>query len=171
MNVTPKLFQASLLTSNFLCTTVFGEMLVFHSVIMPGIAKLDDGGFLRTFQVIDGIIQNNEPTFVSFWIGSIVSLIMTAVLGLKEFEGGKLVALIVGTVAYLAGQVSTFTINVPRNNRVKMLDIDSLDDFSKMRERAFFEPTWNKWNSFRTVLFGLTSLDLLILLLLTPSKL
>jgi len=164
------LFRGSLLASNFLSATVFGELLVFHTVVMPGIAQLDDGDFLRAFQLIDGVIQKNEPTFVSVWIGSVIALITTAVLGIKELEGGKLGALLVGTAAYLVGQVITFTINVPRNNRVQTLNISSLDAKAKKRERAFFEPTWNKWNFFRTVLFGLVSLDLLTLLLLTNSN-
>lgn len=159
------LFQGSLLASNFLTATVFGELLIFHVVVMPGIAQLDDTAFLRAFQVIDGVIQKNEPTFVSFWIGSVIAVITTAVLGIKELEGGKLVALLAGTAAYLIGQVTTFTINVPRNNRVKRLDIASLDGKMAKAERCFFEPTWNRWNAFRTFLFGFVSLDLLTLLL------
>ena len=47
---------------------------------MPGIAKLDDGGYLRTFQVIDGVIQKNQPIFVTIWIGSIIALVTFNVL-------------------------------------------------------------------------------------------
>ena len=119
---------------------------------------------------MDGLIQNNEPTFVAVWVGSIVAVVTTLVSGCFELTGAKLAALVLGSAAYVLGQITTFTINVPRNNRVKTLDIPSLSDFEKKRERDFFEPTWNKWNLFRVALFGLASIDFLWLLLLARPE-
>ena len=74
-------FEVVLYLSTLLVTIVFAWLLVFAIVIMPGIAKLDDdGGYLRTFQVIDGVIQKNQPIFVTIWIGSIIALVTFNVL-------------------------------------------------------------------------------------------
>jgi len=172
-------YRAALTLSSFLVTTVFGELLVFETVVMPGIAKLeDDGQFLRAFQAIDGIIQNNQPVFVSVWIGSVLSLLATAGLGIMAHYTQGLLSiaystmstqlgmLLVGTALYLAGQFTTFAINVPRNNRVKLLSISKMSGRELATERSYFEKTWNKWNLFRTVLFGFAAMDLLTLLLL-----
>ena len=49
---------------------------------MPGIRSLDEGGFIRTFQVSDRVIQNNRPLFVFVWVGSVLTLIAAAALGM-----------------------------------------------------------------------------------------
>ena len=72
------LFKALLLLATFLCSLVAGFLFAFAVVIMPGIRSLDDGGFIRAFQVIDRVIQNNQPLFMVVWVGSVVSLIAAA---------------------------------------------------------------------------------------------
>jgi hypothetical protein len=37
-------------------------LFAFAVVVMPGVGRLDDGGFIRGFQVIDRVIQNRQPT-------------------------------------------------------------------------------------------------------------
>merc|ERR1712107_548646 len=140
---------------------------------MPGIAKLDDGAYLRAFQVIDGV-QANEPVFVFCWIGSVVAIIGTAVSGVAlstvvsntddVLNEWQVTGLIVATLAFLVCQKTTITINIPLNNRVQSLDLDRMKAEEKAVERQHFEPTWMKWHCFRTVLFGLVSLYLLVLL-------
>mmetsp|Transcript_27757 Transcript_27757/g.81500 ORF Transcript_27757/g.81500 Transcript_27757/m.81500 type:complete len:174 (-) Transcript_27757:108-629(-) len=172
MSASPVIFKIFLLITAFLCTVVFGKMLVFQTVVMPGIAKLDDGAYLRAFQVIDGIIQGNEPIFVFFWFGSVISIVSTCIYGIVLDASGdnflatpELIGLSVATLAWLVCQWTTITINVPRNNRVKVLDLVQMVE-EKAYEREYFEATWLKWHLFRTVLFGLVSIFLLVLLLL-----
>lgn len=176
MSTSSIIFNTLLLVTAFLCTVVFGEMIIFQTVIMPGIAKLDDGAFLHAFQLIDGVIQSNEPVFVCLWIGSVIAIVATAVCGVVLSpvvsttdnvltETWQVVGLIFATLAWLVCQKTTFSINVPRNNRVKMLDIANLKAEESAVERAYFEATWNFWHKFRTILFGLSSFYLLVLLL------
>ena len=170
MSDNSKFFQLSLLTAALLCNLVFGFILIFAIVVMPGIAELDDGGFLRAFQAIDGVIQRNQPVFVSIWIGSVLALIVTCSVGLAELETApKRAWFVVMTLLYIVAQVTTFTINVPLNNVVKHLDIPYLDASTKRAEREAFEHKWNFWNKFRAVIFGLVSIYLLTLLLLEDS--
>ena len=57
---------------------------------MPGIGLfLDNGSFLRVFQVIDGIIQRKQPVFVSIWVGSVIALLVAAGLGWGELDGSQ----------------------------------------------------------------------------------
>jgi hypothetical protein len=42
-----------------------GCLFAFAAVVMPGLRSLDEGGFIRTFQVIDRVIQNDQPLFVA----------------------------------------------------------------------------------------------------------
>jgi hypothetical protein len=144
-----------------------GWLLIFVIVIMPGIGKLDNGGFLRAFQVIDGVIQSNQPVFVTVWIGSVVALVVCCGLGLAHLEDDTVdkVLLAVATGAYLVTQVTTFTINVPMNNRVKVLHIANMEEFAKHAEREVFEARWNWWNGMRTAIMGAVSIYLLNLTL------
>lgn len=169
MSASEVIFQLTLLTSAYLCSLVFGIVFIFAIVVMPGIAMLDDGAFLRAFQVIDGIIQGNQPAFVFVWIGSIVAIVITMGFGFKELQGTQLALMIISTILYIVAQFTTFSINVPLNNRVKELNISYLDVTQKRSEREHFEGSWNRWNWFRTIIFGFVSAYLLVLLLLTES--
>ena len=166
--MTVSTFDCFLLAATFLVTTVFGEMLVFATVIMPGIAKLPDGDYLRAFQVIDGVIQANQPIFVAVWIGSVISLVVATGLGWSELSQneGHRAGLLLAMIAYLVTQVTTFGINVPLNNRVKELQVANLDTKSKQEERARFEASWTFWNWFRVIPMGMVSLYLTYLLLI-----
>ena len=44
-------FQVVLMMATFLCSLVAGFLFAFAAVVMPGIRSLDDGGFIRAFQV------------------------------------------------------------------------------------------------------------------------
>ena len=67
--------ELSLISSAFLCLLVSGFTLIFAIVVMPGISNFEDKEFLKAFQLIDGIIQNNQPIFLLIWLGSVLSLI------------------------------------------------------------------------------------------------
>ncbi len=128
-----------------------GLVLTFALLVMPGLGKLDDAAFIRAFQVIDGVIQNGQPIFAVVWLGSILSTFAAAALGFFVLEGWPLWLLLAAAVLYaLAVQLPTFAINVPRNNRLQGLQVDELDAETLARERAHFEPTWNRWNIIRT---------------------
>eukprot|EP00757_Euglenozoa_sp_SAG-D1_P015803 gene15803-664_t len=137
---------------------------------MPGFSKLDDGGFLKAFQVVDGIIQKNQPIFVLIWVGSVPVTLVTLVLGFVEyfqkdsFGVHRIVILAVAIVAYWMTQIATATKNIPLNNRVKTLCISSMDDDTKKKERDRFEGPWNFWNNLRTAVMGVASLCLLAIL-------
>ena len=158
-------FQIILLLATLLCSLVAVFLFAFASVVMPGIKTLNDREFIRAFQVIDGVIQNNQPIFVATWVGSIVALLVAAGLGIGQLDGMQRMLLLVTPLLYILGvQLPTFTINVPLNNKLQMLQIDAMEGTALRTARLHFEPRWNQWNVSRTLLASLTSILLMVIL-------
>ena len=130
----------ALLLSILFCSLVAGLLFGFAVVVMPGIAKLADKEYLLAFKHMDGIIQNNQPLFVLVWVGSILSVIATLVLGIMNLSGAQIYLLIGGSVLYLLGvQLPTFRFNIPLNNGLQTLDIEALNDAEAALSSADFE--------------------------------
>ena len=158
-------FQVTLIIATFLCSLVAGFLFAFAIVVMPGIKSLNDKGYIRAFQVIDLVIQNNQPIFMLVWIGSVVALIFSVVLGFGQLDGIERMLIIIATLVYVLGvQLPTITINIPLNNKLQTLEVDALDVTAHKAAREDFEPRWNRWNLIRTVLSSLVSALLIILL-------
>jgi uncharacterized membrane protein len=58
---TEGIFRIALILATSLCSLVAGFLFAFAIVVMPGIRSLNDREFIRAFQVMDGVIQNNHP--------------------------------------------------------------------------------------------------------------
>lgn len=159
------IFQITLMIATLLCTLVTGFILLFAIVIMPGIGTLNDREFLHAFQAVDRVIQENQPLFAVIWIGSALALLVATVLGIGQLEGMARVLLVVAAAAFILGtQLPTIAVNVPLNNRVQTLNIDTLNETEPRVERQRFEPRWNRWNVIRTAFASLASVQLIILL-------
>lgn len=163
--LTEGIFQIALILAAFLSSLVAGLLFVFAIVIMPGIKNLNDGEFIRAFQVMDGVIQNNQPLFVLVWVGSAVTLVTSVVFGIGQLDGVGRLLIILATLAYILGvQLPTVTINVPLNNKLQTLDVDAMNDTTQKTARKAFEPRWNRWNSIRAAIASLVSVLLITLL-------
>ena len=159
-------FEIVLMAATLLCSLVAGFVFAFAVVVMPGVKNLNDGEFIRAFQVMDRVIQNNQPLFMLVWIGSSLALIVATGLGIAELSGGKRLLLLVAAGLYLlAVQAPTITINIPLNNKLQTLDVDAMNERDRQLARADFEPRWNRWNAMRTMFASLASALLIILLL------
>ena len=144
--------NVTLLLSIIFCSLVAGLLFGFAIVVMPGIAKLSDKEYLLTFKHMDGIIQNNQPLFVLVWAGSILSVILTLVLGIMNLKGEQLYLLAGAASLYLVGvQLPTFRVNIPLNNELQNLDIEELEETQAKSSRTKFETPWNRWNRIRTI--------------------
>ncbi len=159
------IFQIALILATFLCSLVAGFLFAFAIVTMPGIRSLNDREFIRAFQVMDRVIQNNQPIFVLVWVGSVVALVTSAVLGIWQLDGAGRLLIIFAALAYLLGvQLPTVTINIPLNNKLQTLDVDAINETTQKAARKDFEPRWNQWNSIRAAFASLASALLIILL-------
>jgi len=159
-------FQIALILATLLCSLVTGFVFAFACVVMPGIGSLNDRRFLEAFQVIDRVIQNNQPAFLVAWVGSAVALAFSGVLGVMQLEGVERMLLIAAVFVYFAGvQLPTIAINIPLNNRLQTLDVETLDEATLAEARRSFEPRWNRWNTIRSVFAVVTSALLIVLVL------
>lgn len=162
---TEVIFQIVLILATFLSSLVAGFLFAFAVVVMPGIKKLNDREFIRAFQVMDGVIQNNQPMFIVVWIGSVILLVTSAVLGIGLLDGTERLLIIFAVLAYLFGvQFPTITINIPLNNKLQTLNVDAMNETKQKEARKDFESRWNHWNAIRTAIASMVSVLLIILL-------
>ena len=160
------LLEPVLILATLLCALVAGFAFAFASVVMPGIGKLSDRDFIRSFQVIDGIIQAGQPVFIAVWLGSGAALLVSAALGLLQLDGVVRAMVVISAFAYVLGvQVPTFRINVPLNNALQELDTETVDQDTLAAARLTFEDRWVRWNTIRTVVASLVSVALMLSLL------
>ena len=157
------LFVGFLIVSTLLCALVTGFIFTYAVVVMPGFAKLDDRDFIRAFQVTDGVIQNNQPLFMLAWVGSIVSVVATMILGFIEHHGiERWTVIAIGFVYLLGVQGITIRVHLPLNNRLQRLEIDEMDPESLSKERNKFETRWNYFNNIRTMIAFVVSFSLML---------
>ncbi len=157
------LFVGFLIVSTLLCALVTGFIFTYAVVVMPGFAKLDDRDFIRAFQVTDGVIQNNQPLFMLAWVGSIVSVVATMILGFIEHHGiERWTVFAIGFVYLLGVQGITIRVHLPLNNRLQRLEIDEMDPESLSKERNKFETRWNYFNNIRTLIAFAVSFSLML---------
>ena len=159
------LIEYALVAAALLCGLVAGFVFCFAVVVIPGIRTLDDREFLRSFKVMDKIIQDTSPLFVLVSLGTALVLLGTTLLAFSHLEGSALLLVVAACAIFLVGvQFPTFIINIPLNNRVQSLDLDSLSEGELHQERRTFEPRWTRWNSIRTVLATVVTALLLLVL-------
>jgi uncharacterized membrane protein len=159
-------FHLVLMLSIILCSLVAGLLFAFAVVVMPGIAKLDDKEYLLAFKHMDGIIQDNHPLFIFVWAGSILSVIITLIMGIMDLSGTNIYLLSFASALYLFGvQLPTFRFNIPLNNSLQKMDLETLEDSDAALSRAGFEIPWNRWNRIRTI-NCIMAVSMLLLLLI-----
>jgi uncharacterized membrane protein len=159
-------FEITLVAATLLCGLVAGLVFGFAVVVMPGLAALDDRGFIRAFQVVDGVIQRGQPLFGLVWLGSALAALAALLLGFGRLDGWEQAILVVASSAYLLGvQLPTVVVNIPLNNEIQALDLDTTDEPAWQAARDRFEARWNRWNVSRTVVATLVTAAFLTLLL------
>ncbi len=157
-------FQAALILSTFLCSLVAGFLFAYAIVVMPGIKSLNDSAFIKTFQVTDRIIQNNQPLFIFVWAGSAIAIIISVLYGIGRLQGVDLFLLVLAALLYLLGvQVSTFVIHLPLNNKLQTFEVDLMNEADIKVARNDFESRWNRSNLIRTSVASCVSIILIII--------
>ena len=157
------IIQSAVILTALLCTLVAGFLFAFAVVAMPGLKTLDDSNFIRAFQAMDRVIQNNQPLFTLVWVGSIVTVIGSTILAMGQLESADSLLMVMAAVAYLVGvQLPTFVVNIPLNNKLHLVDVDNLAPSEQKEAREAFESRWNRWNWIRAVFACIASLLLLV---------
>lgn len=166
--MTTLLFQVVLPLAALFCSLTAGFLFAFAVVVMPGIRELQDGAFLRAFQVIDRVIQNNQPLFIVVWAGSVLAVVVAAALGIWAASGVDRVLLVGAALIYLCGvQLPTIAFNLPLNNQLQRLDVAAMSESALHDARSSFEARWNRWNVMRTIFACLVSVLFVVILFRT----
>lgn len=161
-----EMMQAVLGLATFLCSLVAGFLFAFAVVVMLGISGLDDKEFIKSFQGMDRIIQNNQPLFLTVWVGSIAAVLAAVVLGFWQLDGTAWYLLVISTLIYLLGvHLPTVLIHLPLNNQLQAQELNRINEQAQADVRNQFERRWNLSNIIRTS-FACLSTALLVILLL-----
>ena len=159
------LFVIVLLVATVLCSLVTGFVFTYAVVVMPGLSKLEDKEFIRAFQATDQVIQHNQPVFISVWVGSILSVVITMVTGLVGSIGSAgWVAVIIGVVYLLGVQGITISVHLPLNNQMQRFRVNEMDSESIHVQRREFEARWTYFNKIRAVISCVVTMSLMALL-------
>ena len=141
------------LTSTLSCALVTGFVFTYAVIVMPGLAKLTDKEFIRTFQVTDELIQNNQPIFMIVWVGSVISVISTLIVSLMGPYSVETVLVIIAGFVYLLGvQGLTVLVHLPLNRRIQTVNAEEWDASALREERLSFETRWIRFNWIRTLI-------------------
>jgi uncharacterized membrane protein len=147
------IFPIVLVGATLLVALTAGLLFSFAIITMPGLKNLNDGEFIRAFQEMDGIIQNNHPLFMLVWMGSVLLLIAAAIIGFMHLDGLPRNFLLAATVLYIIGvQAPTIVFNIPRNNNIQAVNVETSNATALQQARMEFEDVWNRSNQFRTVM-------------------
>lgn len=144
-----------------------GLCFTWSNAVTPGIGRLDDLGYLQSFQQMNRAILN--PTFFIVFFGPfILNLINLYVF--RNTESHVLWLLITASALYIFGVVLvTIFGNVPLNELLDKTDLSAASgsEIKILRER--FELKWNRLHLIRTIT-SITSFTLLLISILQISK-
>lgn len=123
-----------------------GVFFAFSSFVMRALGRLEHAEGIRAMQSINVVVIN--PGFFAVFFGAGLLAIVTLVLEFAIGYGEGRTAIVLGTVAYLAGCIGVTVVgNVPLNDRLAAVDADSEEGASLWTE---YLDRWTIWNHVRT---------------------
>ncbi len=144
-----------------------GLCFTWTNAVSPGIGKLDDLGFLQSFQQMNRTILN--PVFFIVFFGPFFLNLINVYL-FRNLNGPLFWMLIVITALYFFGVVLVTIIgNVPLNELLDRTDLNMASSVELSELREAFEAKWNRFHLIRT-LTAITSFILLLLYLTQISN-
>lgn len=137
-----------------------GLCFTWSNAITPGIGRLDDLGFLQSFQAMNRAIINRSFFIVFF--GPVILLFINAYL-YRNAHPTTFWSFTVAAVLFLLG-IGLITIfkNVPLNELLDKTVLEKLSAVDLKELRSKFEHPWNRWHIQRTIT-SFTSFALLLI--------
>jgi uncharacterized membrane protein len=140
-----------------------GLFFAWSFSVTLGLAKLSNREYLSAFQSMNREIQN--PVFFLVFFGAPLSLFIASFLNSRQGIPFRLI--LAATILYLFGALGvTIVGNIPLNQTLEALDINSMSAGEMVAFRNGFESKWNSLNMIRTV----TTLVSFILILISLLK-
>ena len=130
--------------------------------VTPGLAKVGDANYLQAFQSMNRAILN--PAFFILFMGLAVLLPLLCFLYYRSPVNTQFWYILSASVLYLVGVLAvTIFGNVPMNNTLEVLRIESMNAEQMASFRLGFENKWNKLNMIRTICSSLVLISLIII--------
>jgi uncharacterized membrane protein len=125
-----------------------GLFFAFSIAVMPGLRRTGDRAMIEAMQGINAAILN--PFFALVFIGAPVAVLACVVLHTSVGAASSAVWSGAALLCLLLALVSTFAVNVPRNNALdREGPAERIAD--PVAVRTAFEPVWVRWNNVRTL--------------------
>jgi uncharacterized membrane protein len=129
---------------------IAGLLYGYDCSVVKGLGQLPDKEYLQAFQSINRVILN--PYFALSFAGSLLALILAALLSFKSAQFVSFYWLIAATIVYVAGvQGVTIWGNVPLNNFLEKIDLIACSEIECKKMRELFEWKWNLLHRIRTI--------------------
>ncbi|WP_299364496.1 DUF1772 domain-containing protein [Winogradskyella sp.] len=126
-----------------------GLCFTWGNAVAPGIGRLDDFGFLMSFQQMNRVILN--PTFFIVFLGPFFLGIINLFL-FKNASSNIWWMLLVAVLTYFAGVVLVTVFgNVPLNDMIDKQNLEALSKVELKELRTAFEAKWNQFHLVRII--------------------
>jgi len=156
-----------LITGIILTGLTAGLCFTWGNAVTPGIGKLDDLGFLQSFQEMNRAIIN--PTFLVVFMGPVLLHVANVFL-FKNAPGQVWFLILTAAVLYFVGLfLVTILGNVPLNEMLDKTDLikANANELATLREQ--FEAPWNRLHNIRTISTVLSTILLTLSLWLSAK--
>lgn len=153
--------RAIILLSSLMFTGLTaGLCFTWSNAITTGIGRLDDLGFLQSFQAMNRAIIN--PSFLIVFFGPVILLFINAFLH-RNVHPVTFWSFTLAAILFFVG-IGLITIfkNVPLNELLDKTVLENLSTVELKELRKKFEQPWNRWHIQRTIA-SFTSFALLII--------
>jgi uncharacterized membrane protein len=149
-----------LIVSIILTGLTAGLCFTWSNAITPGVGRLDDLGFLQSFQAMNRAIIN--PGFLMVFFAPVLLLFINAYLH-RNANPTTFWSFIVAAILFFVG-IGLITVfkNVPLNEILDKTALENLPAIELKELRAKFEHPWNRWHIQRSIA-SFTSFALLLI--------
>lgn len=140
---------------------IAGLFYAWSISVTPGIGRINDESYLRAFQSMNRAIIN--PLFLIAFMGLVVLLIFLSYLYYSNPLTTQFWFILFAAALYIGGvMLITIAGNIPLNNSLEALTIETMSTEQMVAFRAAFENKWNRLNTIRTVSSSASFLLLII---------
>lgn len=126
-----------------------GLCFTWSNAITPGIGRLDDLSFLKSFQAMNRAIIN--PRFLIVFFAPVVLLFLNTYLYRKADATTFWLFLSAAVIFFIGVGLITVFKNVPLNTILENAVLEDLSSIDVKRLRETFESPWNFWHMIRTI--------------------
>jgi len=125
-----------------------GLCFTWSNAVSPGIGRLDNLTFLRSFQSMNRAIINSR--FMVVFFGPVLLLFINSYL-FKDCNTSFWLFLIAAILFFIGIGLVTVFGNVPLNEVLDKSNLEALSKMELQELRNKFEQPWNNWHTVRTL--------------------